>query len=218
MSPPPTSLLVSEIFASIQGESSYAGRPCVFVRTSGCNLRCSYCDTRYAYEGGTLYSEEEILGRVKAFGLPLVEVTGGEPLMQPGVPALLVRLCDEGYTVLLETNGSLDITSVDPRVIRIVDMKSPSSGEASANREANLAALSAKDEVKLVLGSRADYEWAKALIARQALAGRCTVLLGAVFGQLAPEQLAAWILADKLPVRMQLQLHKIIWPSETRGV
>ena len=215
---PPDTLLVSELFQSIQGESSFAGRPCTFVRTTGCNLRCAWCDTTYAFEAGERMTVPEILAKVAQLGWPLVEVTGGEPLVQPAAPELLRRLCDAGYTVLLETNGSIDIQAVDPRVVRVMDLKTPSSGEARANRDANLESLRPHDELKIVIGDRGDYEWARDQVRRRRLDACCTVLMSSVKGALAPEDLASWILEDHLPVRLQVQLHKILWGSERRGV
>ncbi len=214
----PDTLLVHEIYASVQGESTHVGQPCVFVRTTACNLRCRYCDTPHAFVEGTPWRLEDIEAEVARFGLPLVEVTGGEPLLQPLALVLMRRLCDLGYEVLLETGGSLDIGEVDPRVVRIVDFKAPSSGELAANRYANIALLRPCDEVKLVVGDRADYEWARTLIAEHRLSERCSVLVGPVFGAVAPRELVEWILEDKLPVRFQLQLHKHIWDPATRGV
>jgi len=211
-------LPVCEIFASIQGESTHAGELCTFVRTVGCNLRCNYCDTAYAYSGGTAMRLRDVLAEVARLELPLVELTGGEPLLEPAAPALMRLLCDRGYRVLCETNGSLDISLCDPRVVRIMDLKTPSSGEAARNDLANLARLRLQDELKLVIGERADYEWAKALLAEHALAGRCTLLLAPMFGRLAPRELAQWILDDKLAVRLQVQLHKLIWDPAARGV
>jgi 7-carboxy-7-deazaguanine synthase len=215
---PATSLLVNEIFASIQGESTYAGRPCTFVRTTACNLRCRWCDTTYAFTEGVRHSIDEVLEKVAAFGWPLVEVTGGEPLAQRAVPSLLTRLCDAGYTVLLETSGSLDVACVDPRVVKIVDLKAPSSGEERANRYQNLEHLSSRDELKLILADRRDYEWARDEVRCRRLNERCTVLLGPVTGELEAGALAAWILEDGLPVRLQLQLQTIIWGPGRRGV
>ena len=212
------SLLVSEIFASIQGESTYAGQPCTFVRTACCNLRCRYCDTTYAFAAGEPMGLNDIVARVTALAWPLVEVTGGEPLVQKATPALLSRLCDAGLNVLLETSGSIDVAAVDPRVVKIVDLKTPSSGEQRANRWANLELLSTRDELKLVIADRRDYEWAREEVRRRRLHERCTVLFGPVFGELAADDLAGWILEDGLPVRLQLQLHKIIWGAERRGV
>lgn len=214
----PELVLIHEIYASVQGESTHVGRPCTFVRTTACNLRCRYCDTRHAFANGRPLRLSEIEDEVARHGLPLVEVTGGEPLLQPLVPELMRRLCDGGYEVLLETSGSLDIAPVDPRVVRIVDFKAPSSGEVAANRYENIALLRPHDEVKLVVGDRTDYEWARELIVHRELASRCTVLVGPVFGALAPRDLAAWIVADRLPARMQLQMHKVIWDPAARGV
>ena len=211
-------LRINEIFASIQGESSHAGRPCTFVRTACCNLRCRWCDTSYAFDTGEPMSVDEIAARVAGFGWPLVEVTGGEPLVQKALPALLERLCDTGYEVLLETNGSIDLATVDPRVVKIVDLKAPSSGEQWANRSLNLELLSRRDELKLVIADRSDYEWAREEVRRHRLNERCTVLFGPVFSELSAEDLASWILADALPVRLQLQLHKIVWGPTRRGV
>jgi len=211
-------LVLHEIYASIQGESTYAGQPCTFVRTTACNLRCSYCDTPHAFTQGRPYSLDQTFAQVASLGLPLVEVTGGEPLLQPAANPLMSRLCDAGYSVLLETSGSLDISAVDPRVVRIVDFKTPSSGEEQANLWSNVDALRRKDEVKLVLGNRQDYDWAKDLIERCDLPARCTVLMGSVFGQLPAGTLAQWIVEDRLPVRQQLQMHKYIWDPAARGV
>lgn len=213
-----TSLVINEIFHSIQGESSFAGMPCVFVRLTWCNIRCTYCDTAYAFEEGAPMSVDEIVAKVASFGCRRVEVTGGEPLFQPGVHALMERLCDDGYEVLIETGGSLDISGVDPRVRRIVDFKCPSSGMEKKNLWRNAAALAPTDEVKFVIGDRADYEWSKARIAEHGLAGRCPILMSVVFGKLEPVELAGWILEDRLDVRFQLQMHKYIWDPEKRGV
>jgi 7-carboxy-7-deazaguanine synthase len=211
-------LKVTEIFHSIQGESSLAGRPCVFVRLTGCQMRCVWCDTAYAFHGGEWRSVEEVVAEVRALGCPLVEVTGGEPLLQPGVHPLMTRLCDEGFEVLLETGGGLDISGVDPRVKRIVDVKCPGSGEAAHNRWENLDHVRPGDELKFVLADRADYEWARQTIAERGLAGRCPIHLSPVWGAVDPAELAAWILADRLPVRLSLQLHKLLWGAEARGV
>jgi 7-carboxy-7-deazaguanine synthase len=211
-------LLISEIFASIQGESSYVGLPCVMVRLSGCNLRCTYCDTPYAFADGEKQRRDDVLARVDACGLQHVEITGGEPLLQPASLSLMRVLCDRGYTVLLETNGSLDISGVDPRVIRIVDIKTPSSGVADRNLWRNLETLRSRDEVKFVLADRGDYEWAVDVMRRRDLAATCAVLMGPTFGVLAPATLAQWIVADRLPVRLQVQLHKVIWNHQARGV
>lgn len=215
---PADGLLIHEIFASIQGESSYVGRPCTFVRTTACNLRCTYCDTRHAFVKGepwTLTAIEEEVARLKN---PLVEITGGEPLLQRPTFALMSRLCDKGYEVLLETSGSVDIAQVDPRVARIVDIKTPSSGEEAANLYGNFAHLRGTDEVKFVIGSREDYLWSRTLVQREALLDRCTVLFGTVFEVITQRDLAEWIIADHLQVRMQLQMHKYIWDPSATGV
>lgn len=211
-------LKISEIFYSIQGESTFAGRPCVLVRLTGCQMRCSWCDTEYAFHGGEWMSLPQVLEKVAAFGCPLVEVTGGEPLLQPGCLPLLTALCDAGYEVLLETGGGLDIAPVDPRVRRILDIKCPASGEAENNRWENLASLRATDEIKFVVADRADYEWAKVVIAERSLAGVCPIHFSPVWESCPPAELAAWILADRLPVRLTLQQHKILWGKDTRGV
>lgn len=213
---PPT-LSISEIFLSIQGESTRAGLPCTFVRLAGCDVGCQWCDTPYAREGGEAMELAAVLARVKELDCPLVEVTGGEPLAQEGAITLLARLCEAGYQVLLETSGTVDIAGVDERVVRIVDVKCPSSGATDRMRWANMRLLRPADEVKIVLAGRTDYDFAKDVIARYDLTRRCTVLLGAVAGRLALADLSAWILADRLPVRLNVQLHKIIWPAEERG-
>lgn len=209
---------VSEIFESIQGESSWAGLPCVFVRLAGCPLDCRWCDTAYAKSGGRDMDIPAILDQVAALGHGLVEVTGGEPLYQAYTPGLLKALCQSGYTVLLETNGCEDISGLDPRVQVIMDLKCPSSGMAGRTLWSNLDALKPTDEVKLVLADRADYEYARQVIRQRKLAKRCGILLSTVHGQLEPRLAVEWLLADKLPARFQLQLHKYIWPPDTRGV
>ncbi|KAB2952810.1 MAG: radical SAM protein [Thermoanaerobaculia bacterium] len=211
-------LKIAEIFHSIQGEASFAGRPCVFVRLTGCQMRCAWCDTAYAFHGGEWRTLDEIVAAVRAFGCPLVEITGGEPLLQPDVLPLMTRLCDEGFEVLLETGGGLDIAPVDRRVRRIVDVKCPGSGEAAGNRWENLDDLRPGDELKFVVADRADYEWARETIAARSLGGRCPIHLAPVWGAVAPAELAAWILADRLNVRLSLQLHKLLWGAEARGV
>ena len=210
----PGALQVSEIFLSLQGESTRVGLPTVFVRLTGCPLRCRWCDTAYAFEGGTERSIDQILAEVAGHGVDTVCVTGGEPLAQRGCAALLVALCDAGYSVSLETSGALDIAAVDPRVSRIMDLKAPGSGEVQRNRWENLASLRAHDELKIVLADETDYLWARTRIERERLATRCTVLLSPVQGELEPAALASWILRDGLPVRLQVQLHKIIWGNE----
>jgi 7-carboxy-7-deazaguanine synthase len=217
--PPERRLLVNEIFYSLQGESTFAGRPCVLVRLTGCQMRCRWCDTEYAFYEGSWRSLDEVLTEVGTHRCPLVEVTGGEPLLQPGTRPLLAALADAGYEVLLETGGGLDISAVDRRVRRIVDIKCPASGEAENNRWENLADLRAGDELKLVLADRADYEWAARVVAERHLAELgLPIHFSPVHGRLDPAELAGWILRDRLPVRLQLQLHKYVWGAETRGV
>jgi 7-carboxy-7-deazaguanine synthase len=213
-------LKVNEIFYSVQGESSYTGRPCVFVRLTGCNLRCSYCDTRYAYEEGEDLDIGEIINRVTSHRCALVEITGGEPLIQKDTPLLIQKLLDIGFEVLLETNGSMDIGAIDDRCVKILDIKCPSSGEANKNDIGNLKRLQTKDEIKFVIGNREDYDYAKNILSliNRAKGDSKPPLFSPVYGKMNPELLAQWILADNLDVRMQLQLHKIIWGSETRGV
>ena len=210
---------IHEIYESIQGESTFAGLPCTFVRLSRCNLRCRWCDTPQAFEGGTQLSRAEVLGRALSFGTPLVELTGGEPLLQPGAIPLLRELCDSGRTVLLETSGERDISEVDPRVHRIMDLKAPGSDESHRNRWENIEHLTQQDEVKVVLSDRADYEWAKGVIEAHGLADRVNaVLLSCVWGELDPKELVRWVLEDNLPVRVQIQMHKVIWDADTEGV
>jgi 7-carboxy-7-deazaguanine synthase len=211
-------LRVHEIFYSLQGESTLAGRPCVLVRLTGCQMRCTWCDTEHAFYEGRWMTLEEILEEVAGHRCPLVELTGGEPLLQPGALPLMRSLCDAGYEVALETGGGLDISGVDPRVRRIVDVKCPGSGEAENNRWENLEHLSSRDEVKMVLADRADYEWASLVLSRHRLAERCPVHLSPVHGRLALEDLARWVLEDHLDVRVQVQLHKLIWGADARGV
>jgi 7-carboxy-7-deazaguanine synthase len=210
-------LKVHEIFYSLQGESTFAGRPCVLVRLTGCQMRCVWCDTEYAFYEGGWRTLDEILAEVASYSCPLVELTGGEPLLQPAALPLLERLCERGYEVLLETGGGLDIGPVDPRVRRIVDVKCPGSGEAANNRWENLALLTGRDELKFVLADEADYVWAKEVIVEHRLGGRCPIHFSPVHGSLDARDLAAWILRDGLPVRMQLQLHKLLWGA-ARGV
>ena len=205
------SVRLTEIFHSIQGESTRVGLPTVFVRLTGCPLRCVWCDTEYAFSGGTIVSVSSILDRVAAMACNTVCVTGGEPLAQKGCLPLLVALSDAGYSVSLETSGALDISGVDPRVSRIMDLKAPASGEASKNLWSNLDSLTANDELKIVLASREDYDWVVATFRQRRLFQRCPVLFSPVQGQLDPAQLAQWIIDDHLPVRFQLQLHKLLW-------
>jgi 7-carboxy-7-deazaguanine synthase len=211
-------LIVNEIFYSIQGESTHAGLPCVFIRLTFCNLRCSYCDTEYAFYDGSPLSIEEILEKVSSYRCRLVEVTGGEPLVQDAVHELMASLCDLGYEVLLETGGSLDIGRVDRRVRRVVDFKCPGSGMEKKNLWDNVGHLQHTDEVKFVVGSREDFDWSVAKIREHAIDRRSPVLMSAVHGVLEPARLAEWVLDSGLNVRMQLQLHKYIWKPETRGV
>ncbi len=209
---------VCEIFASIQGESTYAGLPCVFVRMTGCNLRCFYCDTTYAYEEGIEMSEDEIIERVKSYGINLVEITGGEPLLQRDVLSLMERLLDNGFAVLLETNGSESIQDVDKRVVIIMDIKTPKSGMFDKMDLTNLKHLKPRDEVKFVAADREDYEWVKKFIRDYALPDKCKILLSPAYGTLLPEDLSKWIIEDRLPVRLNLQLHKYIYDADKRGV
>lgn len=204
-------LKISEIFVSIQGESDSVGWPTVFVRLTGCPLRCVWCDTEYAFHGGHWQSIDEILGAVRLFGTRHVCVTGGEPLAQKRCVALLKALCDEGYEVSLETSGALDISEVDARVRRVVDLKAPGSGEQRRNRIENLDLLRPHDQIKIVIANRGDYEWAREIVASHQLTDRVQVLFSPVHGSIRPVELAEWILADRLPVRFQLQLHKLLW-------
>jgi 7-carboxy-7-deazaguanine synthase len=211
-------LRVNEVFYSLQGESTRAGLPCVLVRLTGCQMRCSWCDTAYAFYEGSWRSVDEVVAEVARHRCRLVEVTGGEPLLQPGALTLMTRLCDAGYEVLLETGGGLDISPVDPRVRRIVDVKCPGSGEAEANHWPNLDLLRPSDELKFVLAGEEDYRWARRLVEERRLAERCPVHFSPVHGSLDPRRLAAWVLADRLHVRVQLQLHKLLWGPAARGV
>lgn len=212
-------LTINEIFHSIQGESTHSGRPCVFVRLTACDLRCTWCDTPYAFAEGSKMSVEQVLEKVSAYGCSLVELTGGEPLLQKDVYPLMERLLASGRTVMVETGGHLSIASVPPAVIRIVDVKCPGSGESARNHPENLALLSSRDEVKFVIRDRADYEFARDLVARHHLVERtAAVLFSPVHAVLAPRVLAEWILADELQVRLQLQTHKYIWGADVRGV
>jgi len=213
-----TNFWVSEIFKSIQGESTFAGLPCAFVRLAGCNLSCRYCDTRYAQEGGESMLLEEILARVDSFGLPLVEITGGEPLCQASTPVLAKALLDRDYEVLVETNGSLDICVLPEGVVRIMDIKCPASGENKNFMWENIWKLRDRDEVKFVISDRHDYEWARGIVRERFGRARHQVLFSTVFGELPPRLLVKWILEDRLKVRFQLQIHKYIWPHTARGV
>jgi len=207
-------LRITEIFLSLQGESRTVGVPTVFVRLTGCPLRCQYCDTAYAFHGGEPLDIDAIVEKVAAYGVRHVTVTGGEPLAQKGCLALLARLCDAGYEVSLETSGAMAMEEVDPRVSRVMDIKTPGSGEAAKNRFENIQHLTAHDQVKFVICDRADYEWSKQVVAEHGLNERCEVLFSPSAQQLPARQLADWIVADRLPVRFQIQLHKLLWGDE----
>lgn len=212
-------LVIHEIYASIQGESTFAGLRCAFVRTTGCNLRCVWCDTPQAFYGGTRMARREVFDAAMALGTPLVELTGGEPLLQPAVLPLMSELCDAGKTVLVETSGEADVSAVDPRVHKIMDLKAPGSGECAGNRWSNLEHVRVTDEIKFVLASREDYEWMRDVIRDRALASRTPNLLAStVFGKLAARDVVRWVLEDALAVRVQLQLHKYIWKPDATGV
>ena len=225
-----SSLLINEIFHSIQGESSRAGEPCVFVRLRGCHLRCRYCDTEYAFNEGDRRSIDSIIEEVVSHGCGLVQVTGGEPLLQEPVHELMEKLCNLDMTVLLETSGACDIGPCDPRVIRILDLKTPGSGEVDRNDWSNISKLRSTDEVKFVVIDRDDYEWMKTIIAEHELVGKVDMILASPVHEqpagmevagtpgLSPRELAEWVLEDSLPVRIQLQLHKFIWDPQARGV
>lgn len=226
--PPEQRLKVHEIFYSLQGESTRAGYPCVLVRLTGCQMRCVWCDSEYAFYEGSWRSLEDVLDEVASHGCRMVELTGGEPLLQPGARPLLTALCDAGYEVLLETGGGVDIGTVDPRVRRIVDLKCPDSGEAENNHWPNLALLTPRDQLKLVIASEEDYRWARDRVLgnlppadglpSMRLVDVCPVSFSPVWGRVEPAALAEWILRDRLPVRFQLQIHKLLWGAETRGV
>ena len=212
-------LTVNEIFYSIQGESDHAGRPCVFVRLTACDLRCVWCDTPYAFHEGRPREVDDVVAEVEGYGCPLVEITGGEPLLQPDVYALMDRLLAAGATVLLETGGHVSLERVPAEVVKIMDVKCPGSGESHRNAWDNLARLAGRDQVKFVIADRADYEYARGVVRRHGLEARSSaVLFSPVHGVLPPERLAEWVLVDRLPVRLQVQLHKYLWGAETRGV
>jgi 7-carboxy-7-deazaguanine synthase len=213
-----TVLTVTEIFHSIQGESRHAGRPCTFVRLAYCNLRCVWCDTAYAFEEGSPATVGEVVARVEGLGGRFVLITGGEPLAQPGVHDLIAVLIDGGHEVAIETGGSLDISGIDRRAMIVLDLKCPGSGMVERNLWSNLDHLKPGDEVKFVVADRADYEWARRAILERGIAARCGVLMSPVHGALHPRRLAEWILEDRLPARLQMQLHKYIWPADMRGV
>ena len=219
MSDQEKTLTINEIYLSVQGESTWAGSPCVFVRLTFCDLRCNYCDTEYAFYEGKKQSLGEIVETVLRYDCLLVEITGGEPLLQKNVLPLMTMLADAGRTILLETSGAHDISAIDARVHRIMDLKTPGSGEVAKNLFGNIAHLSARDEVKFVIGSREDYEWSRAQLREHRLNERChAVLFSPIFGRIDPRQIVEWILADQLPVRFQLQMHKFIWKPTQRGV
>jgi 7-carboxy-7-deazaguanine synthase len=208
---------ITEIYQSIQGESSYAGLPCVFVRTTGCDLRCSWCDSEFTFTGGTAMTLDQIMVSVEMYKCELVELTGGEPLLQPEIYKLATRLADAGHTVLIETGGHRDISKLDPRVIRIMDLKCPASGECEKNLWSNLEHLRPVDEVKFVIADRDDYEWTLETIREHRLEDRVKLLISTAFGMIDPDRVVEWMLEDKLRARFQLQLHKYIWPPDARG-
>jgi len=207
---------IAEIYQSIQGESSYAGLPCVFVRTTGCDLRCVWCDSEFTFSGGASMTLDDIIREVEKYNCELVELTGGEPMLQPDIYELATRLADAGHRVLIETGGHRDISRLDPRVIRIMDLKCPASGECEKNLWSNLEHLRSIDEVKFVLANRTDYEWAIETIRKHGLEGRTGLLISTAFGSLEPEKVVGWMLQDKVRARFQLQLHKYIWPPDER--
>jgi 7-carboxy-7-deazaguanine synthase len=212
-------LTINEIFYSIQGESTYAGKPCVFVRLTGCDLRCSWCDTPYAFSEGQKMSVDAVLQQVDQYGSPLVEVTGGEPLLQEDVYPLMERLLESGRTVLLETGGQIDVSRVPLAVVKVMDVKCPASGESHRNEWGNIDRLGSRDQVKFVIKDRGDYDFARDLVVRHALDRRCAaILFSPVHDVLEPKALSEWILEDRLPVRLQLQIHKHIWGANVRGV
>ena len=211
-------MVITEIFTSIQGESTFCGFPCTFIRVTGCNLRCRYCDSTYAFEEGEEWKLDQIMSKVREAGISLVELTGGEPLLQEECYLLMKLLLEVGYTVLLETNGSISLKNVDRKVIKIVDIKCPSSGMSAHMDFSNIDCLYGTDEVKFVIADRGDFDWAREIINRYRLIEKCKVLISPVFSKLEAREVASWILKERLPVRLQLQLHKFIWPELTRGV
>jgi 7-carboxy-7-deazaguanine synthase len=211
-------LKVTEIFASVQGETTYSGYPFAFVRLTGCNLRCRYCDTTYAYDAGEEFTLEDVVSRVEAFGLTRACVTGGEPLLQEEAPALVAALLDRGHEVLVETNGTLPLSGLDPRAVKVMDVKCPSSGEDGKTLWENFRHLTERDEVKFVVSSEVDYRFAKEMAARYRRERKWGVLLSPAFGLLAPDRLAGWMVADGLDARLQLQLHKLVWEPDRKGV
>lgn len=217
--PAADSVVVKEIYLSLQGESSHAGKLCSFVRLTGCHLRCNWCDSVFSFKGGERMRNEAVVEQVIALGAPMVEITGGEPLLQPGVYPLMESLLSRGLTVLLETSGAIDVRLVPPRVHKIVDLKAPGSGESDRNDLRNFQSMNHNDELKFVLASREDYDWAVRMIREHRLDQKpFSLLFSSVFGKLTPLQLAEWVIADKLPVRFQLQMHKYIWDPDERGV
>ena len=211
-------MLITEIYKSIQGESTYAGRPCVFIRTTGCNLRCSWCDSTFSFYGGQEMPLDEVLAQVRVYGCRLIELTGGEPLLQKDSFTLMQTLLDEGHTVLCETSGSLDIRSVDPRAVVIMDIKCPGSGMSETMRWENIEAIKPKDQIKFVIKDRTDYLWAIEILERYQLLKRAPVLFSPAFGFLDPKPLAEWVLKDGLDINLQLQIHKYIWHPQARRV
>ena len=216
--PPEERLRVIEVYASVQGESTFAGLPCTFVRLAGCNLRCRWCDSVYTFTGGERRSIDDVVAEVAGLGVRLVELTGGEPLVHRQAIPLLERLVAAGHTVLLETSGSRDIGPVPDAVHIIMDLKPPDSGEAAANLWSNIPKLRSKDEVKFVIASRRDYEWSRDVVREHGLADRVAVLFSVAFAEVQPAEVVAWMLADAVPARFQLQMHKFIWPEAARGV
>lgn len=214
----PNTLVINEIYRSIQGESSYAGLPCVFVRLTGCNLRCTYCDTEYAFYEGNRRTVEDVAAETRSFKIPLVEITGGEPLLQRGCATLAKLLLQSGHKVLVETSGAFPINVLPHGTIRIMDLKCPSSGECDKNDWSNIDYLNELDEIKFVIGDRADYDWTRDVMQRHELPRRCTVLISTVFGKIEPVAVTEWMLADNLEARFQLQMHKYIWDPKKRGV
>jgi 7-carboxy-7-deazaguanine synthase len=215
---PAGSLLLHEVYRSVQGESMFQGLPCVFVRTAVCDLRCVWCDTPHAFTQGTVWSQDDLLAKVRGFATPLVEITGGEPLVQPEIVPFMTNLCDLNYTVLLETGGHRDIQAVDARVHIIMDLKCPGSGEEAANLWSNVDWLKPGDEVKFVIASHGDFQWADSVVRSHHLTDRCNVLFSPAFGLVKPLDMAEWLLASGLNARMQLQLHKYVWDPKARGV
>lgn len=208
---------IAEIYKSLQGESYFSGLPCIFIRTAGCNLRCSYCDTKYAYRSGKILSVPKIISEIKKYKIKIVELTGGEPLLQDDINVLTDRLLKDGYSVLIETNGSLDISKLSPKAVKIMDIKCPGSKMDNKNCLENVKYLTKNDEIKFVVSNRSDYNWAKRKIKEYSLDNKTKISFSAVSGSLPPEKLAGWILKDELNVRFQIQLHKVLWPGKRRA-